>query len=97
MAGVIHMSWTYFLNRMGPLNPLYKGYAGGRVDASCSNSSDENYYKYGQEVAVPMMEEECWYEFAAWVDELRTSFFVGTDVFKLYEQSTGRKIKWYER
>ena len=88
------MSWTYFLNRMGPMRSNLLGYAAGRVDGDCDDEDDKDYNRYGQEVSVPLMNEDDWYELSDWVDKLRTEHWVGEKIFAMYEKATGKKIRW---
>lgn len=90
------MSWYYFLNRMGPLSRdgMYDGYAGGRIDCDCADENDPDYYKYGHEIAVPLVKEEDWYTLSEWVDKLVTDK-LDLDLLARYEKETGNKLRWF--
>lgn len=90
------MAHYYFLNRMGPMNPQYKGFAGGRIDVDCDDENDPDYDKYGNEIPVPLMDEESWDHLSEWVDKLVTDSLLDKEVFEMFEEDTGLNIGWYD-
>jgi hypothetical protein len=86
---------TYFLNWMGPINKKWieehgGNWAAGRIDIHDPNSD----LPYSESYGVPLMDEEDWHRFGAYLHKLKTlevrSFkeLVGT-----YEVIYG-KIRW---
>ena len=100
---------TYSTNWMGPINLnwyeerklLEEGsvepttyYSAGRIDIR--DSSKEGYDGWN-EYSLPPMHGEDWNDFSDWLESFQThELWEFGDIVKLYEDASGRKIRWAE-
>ena len=65
-------------------------YSGGRIDIR--GVPDE---PWGLEYSLPIMHGEDWNDFGDWLESFQThELWEFDDIIKLYEDATGRKIRW---
>ena len=96
---------TYSTNWMGPVNMQWfeeRGlvenneittyYSAGRIDIR--DSSKEGYDGWN-EYSLPAMHGEDWNDFSSWLESFQThELWEFDDIIKLYEDVSGRKIRW---
>lgn len=74
----------------------YEQYAGGRIDAYCSDITDKDYDPYGVNLNLPIMKAESYGRFSEWLMKFKSERLYSFEELRASFEKTNNKLEIFE-